>query len=179
MPYLREATDAAFGAMPYDVTISVGRYRKDALAARVYPGDFVLLEADGFLAPAAAGSTNLLGVAAEASAGSTADEEVLVYDDPSQLFVIQEDSDTSFCSQTQIGLNYNLVAGAGDTLTDRSRHELDISSGTTTGAPLRLLRIHELEGVDGTEVATAAGQWRKVVVQINWANHQRGTAAGI
>lgn len=164
MAFLRAATDNPFGAYPHDMVLRVTAYNKDASAARIYPGDFVILEADGNVAPASTVSASIIGVAAEGSAASTADTEVLVYDHPEQLFVCQDDSDTSYVDQAAIGLNYDTVLGTGDTTRDRSTTELDTSSGTTATAQLRLVGLHPIEG--GT-FATTAGQPRKVVVLIN------------
>mgnify|MGYP001596822290 FL=1 len=168
MPYLQPATDTPFGAMPYGRVISLQKYRKDASAARIYPGDFVILEADGNVAPATAGALNLIGVAAEGSAGSTADTEVLVYDSPEQLYVCQDDGDTTAMDETSIGANADLIAGVGSTVTDRSAHEIDSSSATNATANLAIKGLHPME-LDSGRVgfATASGQQRKWIVKIN------------
>ena len=168
MPYLRPATDNPFGALPYGRVLSIAKYRKDASAGRIYPGDFVILEADGNVAPATAGALNLLGVAAEGSAASTADTEVLIYDDPNQLYVVQDDSDTTAMDETSIGTNADILATAGDTTTDRSLMEIDSSSATNATANLAVRSLHPME-LDGgrTGFATAAGQQRKWIVKIN------------
>ena len=170
MPYLRPATDNPFGAMPYGKLLNVGKYRKDASAARIYPGDFVILEADGNVAPATAGALNLIGVAADASAGSTADTEVLVYDDPNQMYVIQDDNDTTSMGETELGTNADILATAGDTGTDRSLMEIDSSSATAATANLQIMQLHpmELDGArTGFVTSAAAGNQRKWIVKIN------------
>lgn len=162
MPYLRAATDAPFGAMPYDRTLRISRYNKDNAAARIFIGDFVILEADGSVAVAAAGDA-LLGVAAMGSAASTAEANFLVYDHPDQLFVVQEDSDSAFMAQTNVGNNADILATTGDTTTGRSAHELDMSNAAAATAQLRIVELHPVE----TSFATAAGNQRKVIVRIN------------
>jgi hypothetical protein len=168
MPYLQPATDTPFGAIPYGRIYSLTKYRKDASAARIYPGDFIIMEADGNVAPATAGALNIIGVAADASAGSTADTEVMVYDDPNQLFVVQDDSDGTAMDETSIGANADILATAGNTTTDRSAHEIDSSSVTASTANLAIKGLHPME-LDSARVgfATATGQWRKWIVKIN------------
>ena len=170
MPYLRPATDAPFGAMPHGRVLNIGKYRKDASAARIYPGDFVILEADGNVAPATAGALNIIGVAAEGSAGSTADTEVLVYDDPNQRYVIQDDNDTTSMGETELGTCCDILATAGDTTVDRSLMEIDSSSATTGTANLKIIQLHpmELDGArTGFVTTAAAGNQRKWIVKIN------------
>ena len=167
MPYLQPATDTPFGAMPYNKVLRISKYRKDASAARIYPGDFVIMEADGNVAPATAGALHIIGVAADSSAGSTADTEVLIYDDPDQQLVVQDDSDTTAVSETEIGLNADIVATAGSTVTDRSNHEIDSSSALAATGQLRLQGLHPMElDMSRAGFATAAGQQRKWIVTI-------------
>lgn len=180
MPYLQPATDTPFGAIPHGPVLSVGKYRKDASAARIYPGDFVMMENDGNVAPATAGSTEIVGVAAEGSAGSTADTEVLVYDHPDQLFVCQDDNDTTHIAETNIGNNCDLIAGAGNTLTNRSAHEIDSNTATDAAANLRIVALHPMEldgGRTGFVSAAAAGNQRKWIIRI--AEHHNSKAAGV
>lgn len=180
MPWLIPATDTPFGAIPYGPVLSMDYYRKDSSAARIYPGDLVILEADGNVAPAAAGSTEVIGVAAEGSAGSTADTEVLVYNHPDQLYVMQDDNDTTSMGETEIGTNCDIVATAGDTPTDRSRFEIDSSTAVTTAAQLRIVAIHPMElmfGRTGFVTTAAAGNQRKWIVRIS--EHSFAKIAGI
>lgn len=69
-------------------------------------------------------------------------EYVLILDDPYQLFMIQEDSDGGALAVEDTGLNIDLLATAGSTVTGLSAMEInsDGSKGTST-AQLRLLRI--------------------------------------
>lgn len=88
-----------------------------------------------------------------------------VADDPDQLFKAQEDSDTSTLAATSVGLNFNFVVGAGDTVSGRSGMEIDSNTGATNGAlPLQLLRLVPRED---NELGSNA-EW---IVKIN--NHQR------
>src|SRR3990167_5412202 len=167
MPYLRAATDAPFGAMPYGRTLRVRAYNKDADGGAIYPGDFVILETDGAVAIAATGSTTLVGVAAEYSAATTAKTDFLVYDHPEQEFVIQDDGDTTAMTEASIGTKVNITVTTGDTTTLRSLHELDSSTANTTSTlALSVIGLHPLEE---RSFASAAGAQRKWVVKIN--NH--------
>lgn len=128
--------------------------------AAIYPGDAVHLEADGKVDPASA-SEALVGVAATYAAADG--DEVLVWDDPQQKFVVQADDGTTL-AQTNIGLNYDIVATAANTTYKQSRMELDSDSGATTSTlPLRLIGVSREEGSE-------IGEFAKCVVVIN--NHQ-------
>lgn len=177
MPYLRQATDAPFGAIPYDQVLRIQAYRKDASASAIYPGDLVILESDGNVAPGTATSTNIVGVAAEYSAASTADTEVMVYDHPDQLFVMQDDGDTTALTETGIGLNCDSITTTGNTTTLRSNHEIDADSATTVTAQLRIVGLHPIEFLGGGTFATAAGSPRRWIVRIN--EHVYSTPTGL
>lgn len=65
----------------------------------------------------------------------------LVVDDPMVIFEIQEDSVGNNLAATEVGLNTNIVVGAGSTTTGKSGMELDSSDTATDGAgQLRILR---------------------------------------
>lgn len=65
-----------------------------------------------------------------------------VADDPSLIFEIQEDSDTSTLAVTEVGLCANVVVGSGSTTTGASGMELDSSDvSTDTAGQLRILRL--------------------------------------
>lgn len=59
---------------------------------------------------------------------------VLVADDPDQFFAIQEDSDSATLAATDVGLNANIVIGAGSTTTGLSGVELDSDTADTTNS---------------------------------------------
>lgn len=130
--------------------------------AEVFPGDWVHMEDDGKVDPAAAGEA-ILGVAA--TYASADGEKVTVWDDPDQLFVVQADG-ADIAAQTDLGLNYEILATAGDSFYKRSRMELDSSTGNVT-ATLQL-RARALEPREGN----ALGAQAEIVVTIN--RHQLG-----
>ena len=65
----------------------------------------------------------------------------MVADDQNLIFEIQEDSDTCTLAAAEVGRNYDLIVGAGNATSGVSAMELDSSSGATTTANLRLLRL--------------------------------------
>lgn len=86
---------------------------------------------------------------------------VLVADDPNLLFEIQEDSVGGALAAADIGLNADLVAGTGSTVTGLSGFMLDTSTKNTT-ATLQL-RIEGLVQRADNEVGANA----KALVRIN------------
>lgn len=93
----------------------------------IFPGDCVHMEADG-LVDAAAAAEAILGVALSKAASG---EVVLVSDDPNQLYIVQADG-ADIDAQTDINLNYDILATAGSAAFNLSRQELDSSTGNTT-----------------------------------------------
>lgn len=89
------------------------------------------------------------GVSQSATAGSTTAinrgyrtastaDYVLVADDPTLLFAIEEDAVGGALATTDIGNNADLVAAAGSTATKRSGYMLDSSTKATTSAQVRI-----------------------------------------
>lgn len=151
--------DKPVGAVPYGRS-QMNRY---VAGGTVYPGDFVKKDNSGRIVAASA-SNALIGVAASYASG--AGVEIRVYDDPEQKFIVQSDDATDPDAQTDIGLNYNIVATAGDSSYKASRMEVDGSTGATDSTlPLRLLDI--VQAPDN-----AFGAQAKCIVKIN--NHQLG-----
>ena len=165
MPWLRAAVDAPFGALPYDQVLRIAPYSKDAAAAAFYAGDVLIKEADGALAVSAASSATMVGVAVGWTITSVADDAVLVYDHPDQLFTMQDDSDTTAMTASSRGLNADLVVTTGDTSTLRSLHEIDSSSAATTaGLAVKVMNLHPIET---QSYAAAAGSPRKWIIRLN------------
>lgn len=155
--------DQPRGAEPKGVPLRKNKY---VAAGTIYPGDFVSQEAGGRVVAASASSA-LCGVAASYASG--ADAEVMVWDHPDQLFLVQAD-ETEVDAQTDIGLNYDIVATAGSSAYKLSRMELDSSTQATTATlPLKLLGIDERPD-------NALGAQVDCIVKIN--NHQFGSHTG-
>jgi len=141
------------------------RAREYTAGARVFQGDWVHLEDDGKVDPAVAAEA-LQGVAL--SYADADGDKVLISDHPDQEYTCQAD-EADIDAQTDIGLNYNIVATAGDTTYNRSRMELDSSSGGI-GATLQL-RLLALE----PRTDNALGAQAEVVVTINNAQLGKNT----
>lgn len=152
------------GAEPVGEVHSLQIYKAEAIC---YPGDFLKKHASGTVTPAAAGDA-IVGVAMHYAAAAA---EVLVADDPDQVFMIQSDDATEPAAQTALGLNYDIVVGTASTAYRRSAMQLDGSTGATTATlPLRLIRIDRA-------VDNAFGGNAKCIVRIN--NHQNGSSTGV
>lgn len=133
----------------------------------IYPGDFVNKSDAGKVEPADA-SEALLGVCYDYA--SADGDEVMIADHPQQQYVIQADG-SDIAAQTNLGLNYNIVATAGDSTFKQSRMELDSDSGATTATlPLRL--IDKQDRPDN-----AYGAQCDCIVMIN--NHQNAGGTGV
>ena len=102
----------------------------------------------------------------------TGDRYVLVADSPNQEFLAQEDTEGTALSLAEAGAAVNMLfrgAGAnvvtGNVDTGWATSEIDASSVvTTTGAFLRLSRLHDYVNSDGTE--NGVGDFGKWVVTL-------------
>lgn len=114
------------------------RINKYVASAACYPGDALSL-ASGKVAPWSSGAS--CGVAASYAAADG--DSVMVYDDPDQLYIVQAD-EADIDAQSDIGLNYTIVATAGSSTYRVSRMELDSNTGAADlDLPLKLLAIEE------------------------------------
>lgn len=149
--------DVPQGARPFGPVLRSNEY---VAGGAVYPGDLVKLNSDGRVVAATA-SDALLGVAIGWASAAAA--KILVADHPDQQIIIQSDS-ADIDAQTDLGLNYNFVATAGDTLYKVSRMELDGDSAATLATlPLRALAV-----VEGPDNALGASVKLRCIIN----NHQ-------
>jgi len=139
-------------------------YDRDATSSTpIFAGDLVTMDNDGNI-NAAANTDRLLGVCRDFATGSAAKTNLMVWDDPNQKFIAQDDGAGAITAvQTVLGLNANHLATAGNILLKTSKHEIDISTATTASAGLRLVAFVNADDntVDG---ATINARW---VVNIN------------
>jgi hypothetical protein len=91
-----------------------------------------------------------------ATLGTTYDYWALVADEVDQIFLVQEDSDTTPLQYTSVGANADHVAGTGSTVTGFSGAMIDSSSGNST-ATLQWRLIQPAPIWDAI-----AGQWNTV-----------------
>lgn len=92
---------------------------------------------------------------------------VLVADSPDLLFEVEATAAGSAYSfaVADVGLNANISAGAGSTVTGNSGHSLNMSdSGTTSTLPFKIAGVSQKVGNE------IGGNYTKVLVSIN--NHQ-------
>lgn len=128
--------DAPFGFRPAQTKHGgpprLNKYEFSGEATAIYPGDLLVLEADGQVAVIASTPSTeepLLGAAANYIAASTAaGTAVYVYDDPDQVFIAQHDGTAT---QAMVGDQHDITATAGDATRLISLMEIDTSSTTT------------------------------------------------
>lgn len=137
---------------------ATNKYAVDVLnATAIFPGDFMIREADGNVAPyTGVGGGNLLGVCVSVPADPNGLEirylpaltagTVYIADASDLIFEIQEDDAGTALVAGDAGNNVDVSAGAGSTSTGQSAHELLRASVVITIAQLRLLRLIEREG---------------------------------
>lgn len=142
--------DEPRGFQTYGRVLSMRPYAASAITA-IYPGDVVAFNTAGKVTVAAAGSTQIVGVAQsyKAAAGTT----VIVQDDPSQQYLVQDDaSGGTVIVTTSIGLNFDHLATAGNGTILKSQQELIrggvATSGIVGSAGWRLLGIHSATGAN-------------------------------
>lgn len=155
-------TSRPCGFQPHGKLIHVGVYQA---GGTIYPGDLVKFKSDGTVEVAAAADAILGAALIYAVSGG----EILVADDPAQLFEAEADT-TEVDAQTDINLNYDFVAASADTTYRLSRHVIDASTQATTATlPLKVLKIVP-------KADNALGADVKLVCKIN--NHQLGSHTG-
>ena len=94
----------------------------------------------------------------------------LVCDAPDVVYEIQEDSDTSYLKVTEVGQNADLITAVdADTVTGRSKFEIDSNTHVSTTAQLRLLGLAKRPG-------NILGSFAKWLVVINEHTYKTTTA---
>ena len=166
-------TDRPNGARPIG-TLSgsswqghIRAFNVDGSGSDIFPGDFVIMEADGNVDVAAAGSVELVGVMVGRTdinsptqvggitgnflsattpdldrqfydASADGAGQILVVVGPDVLYEMQEDDGGTPLALTGVGANVDIVATAGS---DVSRQELNQDSVVATAAQLRLIGL--------------------------------------
>jgi hypothetical protein len=184
MPYLKKATDTAFGLAPYTVPLRIGQYVK-ASTTNFFAGDIAIMDSAGEVVPLATlggAQALVVGVSAETALSASAGTSIQLYDHPDQLFVIQEDSDGTALSQTLVG-NVFQVTGltpgtAAQVTRGRSITELDTSTGVATAIGASMIQLIKMHEIEGTTMPTGTGDQRKVVVKFLAGSHFYATQSG-
>ena len=127
----------------------------------ISPGDAVKKSSDGKIDPVdTAGASYTSAVLGVALSSATDGNPVYVSDHPDQEYSCQADG-ADIDAQTDIGLNYAILATSRDSTYDVSRMELDSSTGNTTNTlPLMLMRVEPTVG-------NALGAQVNCIVRIN------------
>ena len=82
---------------------------------------------------------------------SPGDAIAFVADDPDQLYIAQQDSDSANIVAADLNLNANMIFGAGNTTTGNSGVEIDSSSKNTTAThQVRLIDFYDVPSNDAT-----------------------------
>jgi len=194
-------TDAAFGFIPWGPVISANIYAiVTSNAVAVYRGmlmegvgEAVLTPKMGYLQKAISEETGADGsiigavlaifnhdmepvkyLAASTTGDGTIAGYALIADSPAQLYLAQEDGDTSSLAAADIGNTVEAIGTTGDTNTGLSLMEIDSSSKHTTSTlALKLINIHP---DDTLKAAAAAGGHARFIVKINSAYLGQGAA---
>jgi len=172
--------DAAFGLRPVgklgsDINnAGTSKYIiLDGYGTAIYKGDPVLLANDGTIQVQNAATTNNIGVFngcfyndpttqkptwSNYYPGSitptVGDIEAFVYDDPNQLFLIQ---DEGTLAQTNVGNNADIATYvAGSTINGQSKVELS-STAAASAATFRIVRI--CEDPENSDISSANANW--------------------
>jgi hypothetical protein len=150
---------------------SVRQYTKDAdEATALFINDVVSREDDGNLADGGTpGTTTYQGVNLVYGAASSITKH-LVMDSPDALFEAQDDDATTGLVAVDMGLNANLIFGAGSSISGISGHEIDQDTKNTTST----LDVHLLSVIDAFD--NAVGPHCRVVVVFNKHRLKPGTA---
>lgn len=100
---------------------------------------------------------------------------VYVCDDPNVVFQIQDDNSAALAT-TSVGLNANLVAGTGSTVTGQSGWELDASTPAADSS--NQLLILNLANVEETNVAADGNALWEVMINLHRYRDTGEGAAG-
>ena len=172
--------DAAFGLRPVgklgsDINnAGTSKYIiLDGYGTAIYKGDPVLLANDGTIQVQNAATTNNIGVFngcfyndpttqkptwknyyPGSITPTVGDIEAFVYDDPNQLFLIQ---DAGTLAQTNVGNNADIATYvAGSTINGQSKVELS-ATAAATAATFRIIRISE--DPENSDISSANANW--------------------
>ena len=163
--------DRPHGFSPVGAILRCRPYAVEAATA-VYIGDAVEAQADGYIEAATAGDLAYVGVSrGYSSSAAAAIEDLLLYDDPHQLFEAQDNASATFTVASQF-LKVDHLATTGSTVTHISAHEIDASTAGTTNGTWIILDL-----VDKPD--NAWGTWADIVVQLNQGEGLMVLAAGV
>lgn len=154
----------------------------------IFRGDPVVQLSTGYIAQAAAGTTQIAGIFMGCKYNSTTqkkpiwsnywpgsdatgDVEAYVIDAPNAVFVAQANAQLLF---TAVGNNINFAIGTGSTSTQLSGATLDVSTVLTTSTlPFKVVSlVYDPPGSNGADT-TSAYNW--AYVTFNWQDYKSTT----
>jgi len=139
-------------------------------AAAIFIGDAVKPTAEGYVEPADADDSLIVGASLDYAAASTT-TDIGVLDHPQQEFVAQDDG-SGTPAVADRNLNFNHVATAGSTTTLMSAHEIAYSTGTSSAAGFRFINFVK-------NPAYSVADNARMRVFVNFADHKYTLATGI
>jgi hypothetical protein len=167
--------DRPHGFVPYSALLRCRPYASDGAEIQ-YINDVMSAAADGNVNVAAAADIVILGsnlaYHAASAATATSADPVLISDHPDQLYEAQDDG-TEAAAQAELFQGFNHLATTGSTITFLSKHEIDISSGSTSTEGFVGLGFVPRMDNDGT---AANADW---VVQLNAGEGLLTVASGV
>lgn len=123
---------------------------------------------------------DLIGVAAHPVTATQTSRDLMVYDDPQQIFEVQADGDVGSAVNSWLGKLFKVTVNTLNTTTLQSKHELDASASSavfgtvaTQVYPLRVVGVSA--AIDNTDLVS----YTRYLVQIHPSAHLRGNGAGI
>lgn len=161
-------TDRPRGFKPYGRDPLIGLYKADG-SQTIAVGDLVVMDSDGYIDIATAGSGNaIVGVAASAVASATEGDAIYVWCDPNQMFIGQcsdalDQNDLYAAASTGTAIDFTGSTGIMEL----------VSQDVTTGC----LKIMQLMSDPGTGAASAIGSNATVLFRIDPQNHLYGAEA--
>lgn len=127
-------SNAPYGFQPIKSpagNVSANSYKATGSAA-IYEGSLVTVNSSGLVEKATTSTTSFCGVAASyLAAPGTSTANILVYDDPNQVFSAQS-SDTSTSNQTLVGQTHQPVIGSGSSSSKLSADAVGTSDSLST-----------------------------------------------
>lgn len=174
-----------FRAVENGVAGTVPRLRKYTVKAStaIYEGDLVALNSTAQViayttTDAAAG--DLIGVAAHPVTSAQTDRNLLVYDDPEQVYEAQSDDNSLTAVADYLFKFVKPISTTGNTTTLQSKHEIDGSSGTaTTGVVATNIAPLQIIGVSGAINNTVNVSFTRYLCKIVGRAHLRSDVAGL
>lgn len=130
--------DQPIGFRPYG-GIKRARYYDIDATTTMFINDLLNMENDGYPDQAAADDKCIIGISNVYRTSSATAGQIVVFDDPAQLYVAQADG-ADFSSQTVCGNNCDIIVGTGSSTTGLSAMEIDSSEVTAGAASVHLLK---------------------------------------